>query len=48
MAKLPEVFLPPTNNLTVQKSSIIDEILNWATRKADKELKKTDGKGRNR
>ncbi|KAI0706215.1 DNA topoisomerase [Cytidiella melzeri] len=32
----------------VQKSSIIDEILNWASRKADKELKKTDGKGRNR
>ena len=33
---------------TVQKSSIIDQILNWANRKADKELKKTDGKGRNR
>ncbi|GJE94175.1 DNA topoisomerase 2 [Phanerochaete sordida] len=32
----------------VQKSSIIDQILNWASRKADKELKKTDGKGRNR
>jgi DNA topoisomerase II len=32
----------------VQKSSIIDQILNWANRKADKELKKTDGKGRNR
>ncbi|KIP02564.1 hypothetical protein PHLGIDRAFT_37839 [Phlebiopsis gigantea 11061_1 CR5-6] len=32
----------------VQKSSIIEQILNWANRKADKELKKTDGKGRNR
>lgn len=32
----------------VQKSSIIDQILNWANRKADKELKKTDGKGRQR
>ncbi|KAJ3544854.1 hypothetical protein NM688_g5693 [Phlebia brevispora] len=32
----------------VQKSAIIDQILNWANRKADKELKKTDGNRRNR
>ena len=37
-----------TDVSVVQKSSIIDQILNWANRKADKELKKTDGKGRNR
>ncbi|THG93975.1 hypothetical protein EW026_g7395 [Hermanssonia centrifuga] len=32
----------------VQKSAIVDQILNWANRKADKEMKKTDGRGRNR
>ncbi|CAL1697067.1 unnamed protein product [Somion occarium] len=32
----------------VQKSSIVDEVLNWAKNRAEKELKKTDGNRRNR
>ena len=32
----------------VQKSAIVEEILNWAQKRADKELKKTDGNRRNR
>ena len=39
---------PRLNVCAVQKSAIIDQILNWASHKADKELKKTDGKSRNR
>ncbi|KAI0077419.1 type II DNA topoisomerase, partial [Panus rudis PR-1116 ss-1] len=32
----------------ISRSSIVDEVLNWARSKADKELKKTDGSRRNR
>ncbi|KAG9223266.1 hypothetical protein CCMSSC00406_0000045 [Pleurotus cornucopiae] len=32
----------------VQKSSIIDQVLNWAKFKADQQIKKTDGSKRNR
>jgi DNA topoisomerase-2 len=34
--------------LLVLKSSIIDNVLNWAKFKADQQIKKTDGTKRNR
>jgi len=33
---------------SVQKSSIVDQVLNWAKFKADQQIKKTDGSKRNR
>jgi len=37
-----------TDIVIVQKSSIIDHVLNWAKFKADQEIKKTDGSKRSR
>lgn len=34
--------------LSVQKSAIVDHVLNWAKFKADQQMKKTDGSRRNR
>lgn len=46
------VVLTLTCSLTyhglVQKSSIVDHVLNWAKNRADQQLKKTDGNRRNR
>lgn len=36
------------NSVSVQKSSIVDHVLNWAKFKADQQMKKTDGNRRNR
>ena len=33
---------------TVAKSSIVENVLNWAKFKADQQIKKTDGTKRNR
>lgn len=36
------------SSLLVQKSPIVDHVLNWAKFKADQQMKKTDGSRRNR
>lgn len=42
----PACFL--TDLSSVQKSGIIDNVLNWAKFKADQQIKKTDGTKRSR
>lgn len=45
---LVELYVLNSHRCSVQKSTIIDHVLNWAKFKADQQIKKTDGSKRNR